>query len=372
MPPSNTNTECDAEPLVPDAVLDKLTTAISDHGFSDWYDERQIEQNILDGKPYFNGPSPPKPPDKHTPSKLLQCHRKAMYARQNAPREGTTPDGIFWIGTAFEENIIVPYLQDVTPDGLYVQNSLWIDTTVTVSGTEMQLRGATDPAIVTEDGDPVLLTEIKTTTSVDHVSAPKPHHNAQLHAYLYALNEKHDHRITDGLLIYGSRKTLDLRVFQVTYNPDFWQTVTDWMATQTKYEQTGELPPADPEQDWECNYCSFKHRCGQADTPYQDIEPDGLLPVFDRYDRDALIEYLDAHTDAGARLTPTLAHKYTDLAAEYGVYNWSCPRCSETYVWNAVDWDGDTSDLPFCPSCARDSDLLTLSGPEPDTQLGIE
>jgi len=91
--------------------------------------------------------------------------------------------------------------------------------------------------------------------------------------------------------------------------------------------------------------------------------------VFDGYNRDMLIEYLDAHTDAEARLTPTLAHRYPDLVAEYGAYDWSCPRCRETYEWNALDWDGDTADLPLCPACVRDNDLVTLSGPEPNTQL---
>jgi hypothetical protein len=292
-----------------------------------------------------------------------------MYARQNAPREDTTPDGIFWIGSTFEEDIIVPYLQDATPDGLYIQNSLWIDTTVPVDDTEMRLRGATDPAVVTADGDPALLTEIKTRADVDHLTEPKPHHKAQLHAYLHALNNEYDYPVTAGLIIYGSRKTLDLRVFQVTFDPGFWQRVVNWMATQTGYEQAGELPPADPERDWECNYCSFKHRCGQAGTPYQDTGPDGLLPVFDGYDRDALVEYLDAHTDVDARLTPTLAHTYPELAAEYGAYDWSCPRCSKTYAWDAVDWSGDTSDLPRCPLCLSDGELLTLSGPEPGNQL---
>jgi len=254
MPPEHTSTETDGTPPVSDTTINDVVTSVSNNGFSKWYDERQVQQNVLDGNPYFNGPSPPKPPDKHTPSKLLQCHRKATYARQNAPREGESPDGIFWIGSAFEEDIIVPYLQDATPDGLYVQNSLWIDDTVAVGNTTMQIRGATDPALVTADGAPVLLTEIKTTTAVEHLSAPKPHHKAQLHAYLHGLNDEYDYPVTEGLIIYASRKTLDIRAFQVTFDQGFWQTVTEWMAAQTEYEQTGDLPPAAPERDWECNY----------------------------------------------------------------------------------------------------------------------
>lgn len=42
------------------------------------------------------------------------------YNWKNAPKEGTPPDGLFWIGSEFEEQIIGPYLQDIAPDGFYV------------------------------------------------------------------------------------------------------------------------------------------------------------------------------------------------------------------------------------------------------------
>lgn len=362
-PPDNPTRQ--GEATIDGAVLQAVIDQVSNRVFNDWYAERQFETNILEGKAYFNGASPPKPPDHHTPSKLLQCHRKATYARQNAPREGTPPEGLFWIGTEFEEQVIVPFLQDIAPENLYVQNSLWIDSTITVGETGLQLRGATDPAIVTEDAEPVFLTEVKTTTSIERLSEPKPHHKAQLHAYLYALNDEYEFSITDGLLVYGSRKTLDIQSFAVTFDSEFWETVVTWMQQQTEYEQAGELPPADPEREWECEYCSFKHRCGQADTPYADIGTDGLLPLFDGYDRQNLADYLDAHADEGEKLTPTLAHQYPDLVDTYGAYDWSCPRCSETYAWDTVDWDGDITTPPKCPQCLNEEELLTLSGPDP-------
>lgn len=345
-------------------VLDRITN----RGFNEWYREQQFERNILEGKAYFNGPSPPKDPERHTPSKLLQCHRKASYARQNAPREGTVPEGLFWIGTEFEEEVIVPFLQEITTLETYVANSLWVDSEITVEETTLRLRGSTDPAIVTPDADPLLVTEIKTTTSLSHLSEPKAHHRAQLHAYLYALDSEYSHSITDGLIVYGSRKTLDIKVFHVPFDPGFWDDVVVWMATQTGYEQAGDLPPADPERDWECNYCSYKHRCGQGDTPFSDTGHTGLLPMFEGYDRQNLEEYLEAHKDADAKLTPTLAHAFPDLVDEYGAYGWSCPRCNETYPWDAIDWAGDTSNPPLCPACLDDGELLTLSGPEPSAQ----
>lgn len=366
---ASTADHSDSPPNPDSEELQYVVDRISNAEFNEWYAEQQFETNILEGKAYFNGPTPVKDPERHTPSKLLQCHRKTSYTRQNAPREGTPPEGLFWIGSEFEEQVIVPFLQDIVPADLYVQNSLWIDSTITVDETDVRLRGATDPAIVTKDAEPVFLTEIKTTTSIDHLSEPKPHHKAQLHAYLYALNDEHEFSITDGLLVYGSRKTLDIKVYLITFDPEFWETVATWMQDQTTYEQDSELPPADPERDWECNYCSFKHRCGQTDTPYSDIGHTGLLPLFDGYDGQNLTEYLDGHADSGAKLTPTLAHSFPDLAERFDVYDWSCPRCESTYDWNTPDWEGDTSNPPKCPNCLKDRELLTLSGPDPDQQL---
>lgn len=127
---------------------ERVVERVSNESFNAWYDERQVAQNILQGKSYFNGPSPAKDPDHHTPSKLLQCHRKASYSRQNAPREGSPPQGLFWFGSEFEEQIIVPYLQSISSDESYVQNSIWIDTTISTGDTDVHLRGSTDPAIV--------------------------------------------------------------------------------------------------------------------------------------------------------------------------------------------------------------------------------
>ncbi len=348
-----------------EVVRDRITNRT----FNEWYSEQQFQNNILEGQAYFNGPSPPKDPGQHTPSKLLQCHRKTSYARKNAPQEGTPPEGLFWIGSEFEEQVVVPFLQAMTTPNTYVTNSLWIDTEIAIGGTELSLRGSTDPTIVTADAEPLFVTEIKTTTSLDHLSEPKPHHRAQLHAYLYALDQEYDHSITEGMIVYGSRKTLNIESFHIQFDPNFWERVVDWMRTQTEYEQSTELPPATPERDWECNYCSFKHRCGEVETPYTDTGCDGLLPVFDKYDRQNLQEYLEAHEDRDARLTPTLAHHFPDLVEKFGVYDWRCSGCGASFDWNTVDWNGNGDDLPFCPDCAEAGDLVTLSGPEADSQL---
>lgn len=91
--------------------------------------------------------------------------------------------------------------------------------------------------------------------------------------------------------------------------------------------------------------------------------------MFDGYDRQNLVEYLEAHKNRDARLTPTLAHHFPDLAEEYGVYDWSCSACGASFAWDEIDWSGNVDDLPWCPDCADSGTLVTLSGPESDHQL---
>ncbi|MFC5133871.1 MULTISPECIES: CRISPR-associated protein Cas4 [Haloferacaceae] len=349
--------------------LKHLVDAVTNDSFNDWYDERLFTENILEGRPYFNGASPIPATEKHSPSKLLQCHRKVRYYGQNAPQEGDSPQGLFWIGSEFEEEIIVPYLQEaVTTDSTYVRNSLWIDTRVPTSGgDEVRVKGVTDPAIVDSDGDPILVTEIKTTSSLEYLDGPKPHHKAQLHAYMHALNSEFDRSIQDGLLVYGSRDTLDVRAFHIPFDDRFWrENVVEWMAQQTQFRDNGELPPADPMFDWECGTCPFRRRCGEHDGKYRDEGFTGLLPGVTSYRKQQLAEYFDAYPDA--KLTPTLAEQHPDLATEHGVYDWECATCGSTFPHNRIDGSEDASP-PLCEDCASNGELSDLTVPRPEEQV---
>jgi CRISPR/Cas system-associated exonuclease Cas4 (RecB family) len=345
----------------------RIVDAISNTSFNAWYQEEQFTENILEGRPYFNGASPPPDAAKHSPSKLLQCHRRVRYYAENAPQEGDPPQGLFWVGSKFEEEIVVPYFLDtVATESTYVRNSMWIDTTLGET-PEVRVKGVTDPVIVDADGDPVLVTEIKTTSSLEYLDGPKAHHKAQLHAYLYALDETYDRSVTDGVLLYGGRDTLDIRAFHIPFDNQFWHdTVVPWMQTQTQHRRRDELPPADPVFDWECDMCPFKNRCGQTDAPYSDSGFSGLLPGFDDYRKQQLVEYFDAYPDA--KLTPTLAEDFPELAEEQGVYEWMCRSCSTTYSWCEVD---EESDPPLCDECAADGELSTLVVPGPDEQVRL-
>lgn len=341
------------DPLTESQLLSRLSA----DRYRKWYRERQWRQNIENGQAYFNGLGTVPKPERHSPSQLLQCHRKMVYRKENAPAERPDPRGIFWVGTKFEEDLLFPFLsQDVADSGTYVQNSIWIDFTVQTTVGELRIKGSTDPVIVDSDATPILPTEIKTKSSVDNISEPNQHHRAQVHAYLVGLSEKFGKDLTDAVLVYGGRESLELKTFHVEFDPSFWdEVVVEWAEEHTQYRIDDELPPADPEYDWECRFCSYRVRCGKADTAHQDHGPQGLLPGYDEYPREAVIEYLQDNPDES--LTPSLAHAYPDLTDSYEITDWYCTQCSSRIAWDEVNANGD----PLCPHCAETGEIAALS-----------
>lgn len=346
----------------------QIIDAVSSELFDKWYREREFAENIRKGTAYFNGPANVQSPWRHSPSSLLQCHRKTVYKQLNAPAEKGDPRGIFWIGSNFEEDVALPFLREaVVGEDEYVTNSLWVDFTVETDVGDLRIKGETDPVIVDADAKPLILTEIKTKKSVDDVERPSTHHRAQAHTYMKGLSEKHDHNITDAVILYGSRTNLDIRAFHITFDPVFWrQTVVEWAASHTSYRIHEDLPPAEPEHGWECTFCPYRERCGKGDLEYSDVGPSGLLPGVSKYPKQKVIEYLEAHEDA--KLTPTLAHQYPDLREEYEIYDWECRCCGRSYSWGAVDWNREASKLPRCPECPDTKPISFLGGPPPEEQ----
>lgn len=349
-------------------VAGYLAEEITEEAFTEWYREREVARNIREGTPYFNGPSQIKPPRRHSPSNLLQCSRKIFYKQLNAPEENGDPEGIFWFGSHFEEDVVLPFLEDVAAGrGQYVTNSLWVDFEVETSVSDLRIKGETDPVIVDEESQPLLLFEIKTKRSIENLTHPNSHHKAQAHAYMKGLSEKYDRSISEAVILYGSRTTLDIKPIHIEFDAGFWsEVVLDWAATHTTYRLDDELPPAEPEYDWECKFCPYKQRCGKELPRYSDEVPTGLLPLFNGYPREKLVQYLEAYPDA--KLTPTLAHQYQDLVDEYGVYDWHCESCGKSYDWDDISWRGYVTSPSPCPACSDEGPRGLLIGPDPSEQ----
>lgn len=335
-------------------------TAITTTDFQEWRRASNARENVEKGHAYYNDPSPVPPPEKHTPSSLIQCHRKLVYRKENAPAETEMAHGILWVGTRFEEDVVLPYLRDaVDDDGLLVTNSLYVDFEVESDAGDLVVKGSTDPVVVDGDGIPVLPTEVKTKGSIECLDEPNEHHKAQLHAYMVGLSEKYDIDVKQGCLIYGERDSFDLKVFDIKFDDTFWEdVVVDWASEHTEYRLDDKLPPANSQFGWECDFCAYRERCGKGDEPVADRSFEGFLPNV-TYPRPLVIEHLDSHPDV--MLTPTLAAAYPDLTEEHDVAKWRCTTCAERFDHHDIDWDKDSSGTPLCPSCVREDTLSELT-----------
>lgn len=343
---------------------ERLGDAITGEEFQDWYSERVWAQNIKEGKWFFNGVSDPKPPRRHSPSQLLQCSRKIFYRQLNAPPESGEPTGIYWFGSELEEQLILDFLESVAGEEEYITNSIWVSFTENTDAGEIEIRGATDPVIVDREAEPVLITEVKSKRNLDNLQSPDRHHKAQTHAYMRGLTEKYDQEVSEAVIIYVSRTTLDLQSFRIPFDTEFWEEVVlDWIESHTTRRLQNELPDADPGFDWECNFCSYKERCGQGSSGYNDQGPVGFLPSYGDYPRENVVEHIEAHP--GIKLTPTLAEQYPDLVNEFGVVSWTCPDCSSNFAWNKFSVGPSETIHPICPDCAEDGSLVDLRVPDP-------
>lgn len=346
-----------------EAVTPVIERALS-ADFRDWYRQRRRRENAREGKFDRNGPRDPPAPDLHFPSSLLQCHRKRRYEEANAPAEDPPPNGHFWVGSSVETELIHPFLEDrIAGPDQYVTAGLGFGTEIETAAGTFRLRGKTDPVVTTEAGAPVLPTEVKSVSDVEDRSEPRARHRAQVHAYLVALSQGRSEPVTDALVLYVSKSTLELQPVHVRFDEAFWSDeVVPWMATLTEARETGTLPPAEPVQSWECEFCRFRRRCGQSDHPVADAGPVGFIPLY-RYPRAAVEEHLEA-TDAA--LTPTLAAAYPDLAETAPVADWTCPACG-THTPYEGEWSGARDERPTCPACAASGDPVPMRGPFPET-----
>lgn len=381
-----------------EAAADRLLDRAMAADFRDWYRDRRRREHAREGNFHYNGPRDPPPAAVHYPSSLLKCHRKRRYGEANAPAEEPESRGHFWVGRSIETDLVQPFLEErVAGPDEFVTRGIGFETAVATGENEaetetgeieeykaetetdtvevgkdeaetetgigtLRLRGRTDPVVTTEEGAPLLPTEVKSQDDLSDRSEPSESHRAQVHAALHALSKETGARVEDALLIYVSKSTLAYRVFHVSFEESFWrERVIPWMQRHTKARTEECLPPADPEGYWECTWCDFRRRCGQADQPVIDLGPVGFLPLYE-YPRQSVEAHLEA---TEASLTPTLAAEYPDLASTAPVSDWTCPACGEQVPFEAVEWSGAGDSRPNCPSCGSAGDHVSMRGPLP-------
>ena len=86
------------------------------------------------------------------------------------------------------------------------------------------------------------------------------------------------------------------------------------------------------------------------------------------YPRENVVEYSEAHPEA--QLTPSLAHRFPELAEQHDMFDWQCSECDAEYSWDEISWNGN--DTSKCPSCNATGETGCLRGTAPAEQHHIE
>jgi len=66
--------------------------------------------------------------------------------------------------------------------------------------------------------------------------------------------------ITDRVRIQGGNIE-KIKEFEVPFDFNFWERIVSYFKTLNMFIETNTLPPQQPEENWECNYCPFKKKC---------------------------------------------------------------------------------------------------------------
>lgn len=405
--------------------IERYRADISGRNFEIWHRNHENERNLEEGYGKSrNNPGGSGPDSSHSPSSLMQCHRKIYYRSKNAPREYALPYGTFIIGHFFEEQLVEPWLREhVLDHDEYIGNAGHVSYTEdTGDDTLLTFAGSHDPAITDVQGRTLALTEVKSTGSDPHfLQKVKKHHKAQAHAYMQGLVEEHD--LDDhppAFIIYVQKESLEVFPFFIEFDQDFWENeVVNWAKQNTGYRRADILPEGKPymgqdddhtkSQTFECDYCDYRNRCGaynhrgdkhryddtianSAQGTFHDQGVVGFLPQ-KKYPEDAVVGHLAAHD--GVKLTPTLAAQHPEFAKnpsgrlrsriqqrneeqalklKFGtvpkadVHDFHCPNCDSTFPFEEFDWwEGDVDDMPYCDHCQdTKGEYHSLRGPTPD------
>ncbi len=338
----------------------ELIDEINETAFERWYERRRRRLRIRD-----RGSLSREDTDAGAtawPSALWKCTRRRYYDEHDAPKEGRLPRGRFWVGRQVETELVIPFLDSrLEDDSHYVQGSVWVEIPLEDEGGTVTLRGCTDPCIVDANGNPLLVTEVKT-CDPPHRDAPADHHIRQLQAYLGAFRELDQTSEPTGVVLYVDRRDFTLRSFEVPFDPTIWKEVRCQAREHRDIVGSDQLPPANPEYDWECDVCPYRHRCGESTMPFADRPEKGFLPLLETYTRSAVREHLAAHSTVD--LTPTLADRFPELAEHATVVPWTCGRCAAAI--SSFDRTYHPGDRPLCPHCAEAGSIVELTPPTLD------
>lgn len=180
-------------------------------------------------------------------SGMGQCYRKRFYERQGMEGQPLEPRmlRVFEVG-----NILHGYLQDLLKEAGELISA-------EEEFTNGIVKGHIDAIVKGEKG--YIIYDFKTVHSRKFSYLKKeadPHYIKQLLTYTMLAKKKYKN-IQESRLLYISKD--DLRMQEIPYQlSDFIEKeIKQELADLENYWKCNQLPPAKPQQEWECGYCQF-------------------------------------------------------------------------------------------------------------------
>ncbi len=127
------------------------------------------------------------------------------------------------------------------------------------SELELEYKGIYGRVDEYEDG---VLLEIKTSRTIP--SKPYPHHVKQV-SYYRVLLERNGFPVRFAVILYINVGSLNTKSFIILFDQPLEEVEKEMLSRKMALEKAiaeGKVPPAEPEEAWACDYCSYAYLCG--------------------------------------------------------------------------------------------------------------
>ncbi|MFH0830177.1 MAG: PD-(D/E)XK nuclease family protein [Candidatus Aenigmatarchaeota archaeon] len=218
----------------------------------------------------------PKTVGRYYPSEIGKCLRETWYSYKFPLPTPLDRLMIFEAGNIMHHFVAEVMRSDKNPQVKLLESELPFK----ISIRDFIISGRIDDLLLVVADNRRLLVEVKSTSRIDLTNEPQPQHMVQLQLYLHAL--KDSHQVSDGILLYVEKNTLQSKAFHVKYDERLAAEALDRFSKLHNFIAANSLPFPEArirdDLSWMCRKCDFRERCFKEtpDTSLKDFTNGGL------------------------------------------------------------------------------------------------
>ncbi len=218
-----------------------------------------IDFNVLINN-YLRRELKPKTVGRYYPSEIGSCLRKVWYSYTLPKETEAELRKIFFVGEMIH-NFIVDVIKSEKNPSVELAAA---EFPFVVAVDDFTISGRVDDIVVLKVDQRKVLIEVKSTSYIEYLDAPKEAHAIQLLLYMQAI------KIFDGFVLYVEKNTLKTKSFPVAYDEALVTLTLNRFRKLHQHLTSNMLP--DPEArivkalHWMCATCNYREECYRA-TP---------------------------------------------------------------------------------------------------------